>query len=58
MYDDFLCPWCGEDLMDEFLSSRSSFDSVIEAHCEGCDVFQREMNGTTQQAPPCAGDEE
>lgn len=57
--DEFLCPWCGEDLLPLFTSMKPcSYDAVYEAHAEDCAVFQAELNGeATQQEPPCSRDE-
>lgn len=40
---DFRCPWCGEDLLDEFLSSGGLFDTTLEGHVEGCEPYRREQ---------------
>lgn len=58
--DDFCCPWCGKDLLEEWGSVRISFDNALEAHVEGCEPYRREQHPEEFNAPIseplCSGD--
>lgn len=42
--DEFLCPWCGEDLIPLFEGMKPcSYDSVYEAHAPECEVWIKEQ---------------
>lgn len=60
--DEFLCPWCGLDLMELLNAIKpASFDAVYEAHAEECDAFQAELNmnkSSNYMEPLCSGDGE
>lgn len=59
--DEFVCPWCGTDLLPLFASMRPcSFDAVYEAHAPECEPFLREQGllEDNNESPLCDGDEE
>lgn len=60
--DEFVCPWCGQDLLPVMASMGSwcSYDNVYEAHAEDCEVMRREMGivEDNNEVPPCTRDGE
>lgn len=59
--DEFVCPWCGEDLLPVLASMKpASYDAVYEAHAPECEPYLREqglLEDNNYKSPLCDEEE-